>query len=245
MKIIIAIGLLLAAGCRQEDRLVKLAEEATPKTVMVYVQADMDMVSLVISKGGLKVERSTQSVRLSGSGVFISPSGHVLTAAHLVSVGRPTKIDVCVYNGECYEADRLYKEEKTDLMLLKVSTAAGTTPYARLADPRQLKVGQSVFAIGNPKGLEWSVSHGIISRLNTDEAGYNMTQSDTFINPGNSGGPLFNMDGHLIGINSRMIGAINAPVFTGLGFSTQSGQILEFLTRFRGLEQAFEKPFGF
>ena len=107
-----------------------------------------------------------------------------------------------------------------------------TTPYVNIADPRGLKVGQEVIAIGSPAGLSFSVTNGIISALYRDfNHAYNVTQSNTAINPGNSGGPLFNLKGELVGINSFFIMARpEFPVFTGLGFSVQSGQCIEFLT---------------
>lgn len=228
---------VMLVGCRSESRLVGLAEDAKPKTVMVYVSTIVPVFTLTFSEKGIEIEQSTRTVRMSGSGVLVSPNGHVLTAQHLL-VGDVQEITVNALTGG-YKAECLYAEEKTDLMLLKIEAATSryVFPYAKVADPRSLKVGQDVFAVGNPLGLEWTVTHGIISRLNTDEVGYNMTQSDTFINPGNSGGPLFNYDGELIGINSRMVPPVNAAIFTGLGFSTQSGQIIEFLTRFKGLER--------
>lgn len=246
MKRLISLAILagLLAGCATSEKLVKLSDETLPKSTTISVATVVEVLNLTIEKDKLKIERSTQTAQIGGSGVFISPNGHILTCAHLMSVGVPGDVTVCQYDGTCQKADVIYKEERLDLMLLKVEVSS-PVPYARLADPRKLRVGQEVLAIGNPLRFGFTVTHGIISALNRDELGvYNMTQSDAFINPGNSGGPLFNLKGELIGINSRIVPPVDAPIFTGLGFSVQSGQILEFLTRFRGIDRAFRTPRG-
>lgn len=203
---------------KPKERYVAMLQEALPKSVSVYVS------------GELEGHRG----RFLGSGVYISKRGHVLTAAHLFSMDKMTGITVCDYQGTCTGAELLYKEDNKDLALLK--SGFDDTPVAKLADPRKLKVGQEVLAIGNPLGLNNSVCHGIISALYRDEIGgmYNMTQSDTMINPGNSGGPLFNLNGELVGINSSIVPVVPfLPINSGLAFSVQSGQIIEFLTRFK------------
>lgn len=145
--------------------------------------------------------------------------------------------------GTCTAGEVLHKEDGLDLALLQ-SNFDTPTPYARIADPRKLRVGQEVLAVGSPLGFTFSVSHGIVSALNRDDLGvYNMTQSDAFLNPGNSGGPLFNLKGDIIGINSRIVPPVPANIFTGLGFSVQSGQIVEFLTRVRNKYLQLEKGF--
>jgi S1-C subfamily serine protease len=137
----------------------------------------------------------------------------------------------------------LYIQKDKDLALLK--TFREGSPYVRLADTRDLRAGQEVFAIGAPLGNAFSVSNGIISALNRDEIRYNSLQTNAAINPGNSGGPLFNLKGELVGINSFIESPLaNAPVFTGLGFSVESGQILEFLASYKSLpnNKSFKLP---
>lgn len=220
------LGALIVTCLRKssEERFVQVAEETLPKTVMIQAAVTVEM-------RGMKLSGTVR-----GAGVFISPNGHVLTAAHLLWADEVGDVTICDYLGDCRKGELLFQYDRFDLALFKIETS-GTTPFAKLADPRSLKVGQEVLAIGNPLGFEWSVSHGIISALYRDDTTmYNMTQSDAFINPGNSGGPLFDIHGKLVGINSRIYPPVNAPVFTGIGMSAQVGQIIEFLARFRGLE---------
>lgn len=230
-------SLCLAAlvGCTPQERFVSVVDKSLDKTTMVYVNTVVDAVSITFDRGQLRIKRSTETVTVRGSGVIVTPQGHMLTAAHLFFVGRSSTVTVCQYNNVCDEAELLFRDDRKDLALLKIPTKK-PLPFVQVADPRDLKVGQEVVVIGNPLGFEWSVSHGVISALNRDDEDmYNMTQSDAAMNPGNSGGPVFNMDGELIGINSRIYPPINAPVFTGLGFSVSCGQVREFLTKFKGL----------
>lgn len=226
----IVAGLL--AGCGTTERFVKVSEDVVPKTVDIHVLGVAKELVLTIKDGNFEIEEATVPVHVEGAGVFVSPNNHVLTCAHLFWLDKITSISVCTQDGTCTAAELLHKEDGLDLGLLQTYFDA-PTPYARIADPRKLKVGQEVLAIGSPLGLPFSVSHGIISALNRDDIGYNMTQSDAFLNPGNSGGPLFNLNHEIVGINSRILPPVRANIFTGLGFSVQSGQIIEFLTRVR------------
>lgn len=226
----------------KKDKLVALSQETLPKSTTIHVSGIAEQWVMVQDGDRFNVTKATVPVSYTGSGVFISPNNHVLTCAHLFELQEINSITVCDYFGNCTAAELLFKEDRLDLALLNTYFTT-PTPCATLADPRDLKVGQEVIAIGTPLGLPFSVSHGIISALNRDDFGvYNMTQSDCFMNPGNSGGPLFNMKGELIGINSRIV-CSNMFVcsFSGIGLSVQSGQILEFLTRYRGLDKAFPK----
>lgn len=242
MRTLISAGVifLLFTGCAYgRSKYVKMAEKVQPKTTMIQVETVVEVMGLSFTEKGIEINKATQTVTLRGSGVFISPAGHVLSCDHLLDKGEIQRVQVCDYYSNCYDADILYRESKRDLSLLKVN-AKESTAYALLADPRSLEVGEEVIAVGNPYGLEFTVTRGIISSLNRDlgdPAGYNLVQTDAPINPGNSGGPLFNMRGELVGINVRGV-----PNADGLGFAAESGQILEFLTRFRGLEKAFSIP---
>ncbi len=233
MKTWLLAGLMFfGAGCATKERYVEAAKEASTKATMVYVKAvettllfDFDGKKLVISK-------STAPVTYMGSGVFISPYGHILTCAHLFD-GIDVSTTVLIHHSNGYAfGEVLYMDISKDLALVKIDAAG--MPYAKLADPRTLAVGQEVIAVGNPVGLEWTVTKGIISALNRDmNTGYNLVQHDAANNPGNSGGPLFNLDGKLVGINNSGIMGRD-----GIGFSVESGQLVEFLTRFRGIDKS-------
>ncbi len=243
MKIIgIALLALMSVGCAAKEKLVDLSADTLPKTVSIEVTGTAETVMLKFDgKDTFTIEKATVPVNVRGAGVYISEYGHVLTCDHLFTLTSISTITVCNYSNVCTTAEILFREPQLDLALIRSPTTVDSK-FARLADPRKLRVGQEVLAVGNPLGFSFSVTHGIISALYRDEVGvYNMTQSDAFINPGNSGGGLFNMKGELIGINSRIVPPVRGPVFTGLGFSVQSGQIVEFLTRFRGLEKVIPK----
>lgn len=211
------------------DRFVDVAARGTAKTLMIYSTMEGD-------------ESTDKTGTYMGTGVFISSNNHILTCAHLFDHGRVTGITVCNENGDCGPADLLGMDTKRDLALLQ-SFYDTPTPYADLADPRTLRVGQEVLAIGQPLGIVFTVNHGIISALNRDiGVFYNLTQSDVMISPGNSGGPLFNLDGKLVGINNRMISTnMFFPTNPGISFSVQPAQIIEFVTRIRKQYQDLPK----
>jgi S1-C subfamily serine protease len=229
---------LFQTGCAIGERYVKVSNESIPKAVMIEVKAIVTQTTLIIDEEGLRVEQATVTVKVRGSGVFISPEGHILTCDHLFEFDQVLDAVAIDYLGNVYKGEILFQEQRLDLALMKINVDPAVD-YARIADPHKLRVGQEVIAVGNPLGFEFSISHGIISALNRDGLGVpNMTQSDAFLNPGNSGGPLFNLKGELVGINSRIVPPVNANIFTGLGFSVCPEQIIEFLGRFRGLDQA-------
>lgn len=227
-----ALFALVAWPTSEKEKFVALSAEVVPKTVMITVIANVEQVRLYVTPDGLELKKSTVTVQIRGSGVLISPRGHVLTCKHLINEGEILSITIKTFDGYEHKGDVLAVDTQNDLSLMRIYE--NTPDFAKLADPRKFRVGQEVIAVGNPLGLEFSVTHGIISALNRDIAhDYNVTQSDTFINPGNSGGPLFNIHGELVGINVFMIPPINSPVFTGNGFSVQTGQIIEFLTKYK------------
>lgn len=232
------ILLLLTVGCAPTERLVKLSEQTLPKTVSITVSGVIETLVLKFDgKDSFSIETATIPVKFRGAGVYISENNHILTCDHLFNMLSITSVTVCNYSDVCSEAEVVFRDANLDLGLLQ-TTSTVKSDYAKLADPHKIRVGQEVLAIGNPLGFPFSVTHGIVSALNRDSVGVrNMTQSDAFINPGNSGGGLFNMNGELIGINSRIVPPVPANIFTGLGFSIQSEQIVEFLTRFRGLDK--------
>lgn len=229
---IASVFMLFLTGCGTKEKFVMLSEEVVPKTVDISVFGVAKRPIFVVDGDKFVVKEVTATVRVGGSGVFVSPNNHVLTCQHLFWPEKITSIIICKDDGECTFGEILHQEHKLDLALLQANFD-NPTPYARIADPRTLKVGQEVLAVGSPLGLAFSVSQGIISALHRDVGVHNMTQSDAFLNPGNSGGPLFNLKGEIVGINSRIMPPRPGVFFTGVGFSVQSGQIVEFLTRVR------------
>ena len=146
-------------------------------------------------------DEETQSL---GAGIIVSADGYVVTNAHVAAGGQ--KITVTTYDDEVYEAELIGMDSKTDIALLKVIHPQNFEP-ATFADSEDIRVGNTVFAVGNPFGLGNSVSSGIISAKERDiEKGPydNFIQTDAAINQGNSGGPLFNMHGKIIGMNTAI-----------------------------------------
>lgn len=230
------IGSVFLIGCGIKERFVSVADETVNKSVALYVSGIVDGYVMTKTPDGFSIEKATHTVTYTCSGAFVSPNNHVLSCDHCFDLLSISGITVCNNNGDCTAGELLNKDGSIDLALIK-SNFTEPTPYFRIADPRNVRVGQEVIAIGTPLGFPFSVSHGIVSALNRDLGVYNMIQSDAFLNPGNSGGPLVNLNGELVGINSRIVPPVPANIFTGLGFSVSSGSIIEFITKFRGLDE--------
>ncbi|MCX5836751.1 MAG: DegQ family serine endoprotease [Deltaproteobacteria bacterium] len=140
-----------------------------------------------------------------GSGFIISTDGYIFTNNHVVE--QADKILVKLSTGREYEAKIIGKDSKTDLALIKIKPGE-SLPVADIGDSEKLRVGDWVIAIGNPFGLEQTVTAGIVSakgRVIGAGPYDNFIQTDASINPGNSGGPLFNMEGKVIGINTAIV----------------------------------------
>ncbi len=140
-----------------------------------------------------------------GSGFVIDAQGHIVTNAHVID--EADEINVTLSDGRSLSAIVVGADKKLDLALLKIE-AGNSLPIARLGDSDALKVGEWVLAIGNPFGLEQTVTAGIVSakgRVIGAGPYDDFIQTDASINPGNSGGPLFNTAGEVIGINTAII----------------------------------------
>ncbi len=157
-----------------------------------------------------------------GTGMIINDKGFILTNNHVVAGA--TQIQVALSDGSEYPAKVIGTDPKTDLAVVKID-AKGTLSYVTFGDSDKVQVGEWVVAIGQPQGLNESVSQGIISALHRqgimDPNTYqDFLQTDAAINPGNSGGPLINLDGKVIGINSII--ASQSGGFEGIGFAIPS-----------------------
>ncbi|HEX8778565.1 MAG TPA: trypsin-like peptidase domain-containing protein [Rhodanobacter sp.] len=154
-----------------------------------------------------------------GSGVIVSAQGYVLTNYHVIS--HAFDIQVLLYDGRVAKASVVGSDEETDLAVLKID--AGNLPVIRLAEQKP-RPGDVVLAIGNPLGLNQTVTMGIVSAVGRQLNGTSaedFIQTDAAINLGNSGGALVNAEGRLVGINTALIGkAANAE---GIGFAIPAG----------------------
>jgi S1-C subfamily serine protease len=155
----------------------------------------------------------------SGSGAAIAPDGYILTNSHVIHNAR--EVSVHFMDGSVRSAETVGEDPPTDLAVLKVMAAG--LPYLEIGDSNALKVGQLVIAVGNPLGLESTVSTGVVSSLGrairsiSGRLIENIIQHTAPLNPGNSGGPLINTRGQVVGINTAIIAAAQ-----GIGFSIPS-----------------------
>jgi serine protease Do len=157
-----------------------------------------------------------------GTGMVIDSEGNILTNNHVV--GGATKITVKMASGEEFEAKVVGADPKTDLAVIKIK-AAHDISCLKFGDSDKLRVGEWVVAIGNPRGLEQTVTAGIISAKHRtgimDPSSYqDFIQTDAAINPGNSGGPLLNLTGDVIGVNAAIVSESGG--FEGIGFAIPS-----------------------
>jgi serine protease DegS/serine protease DegQ len=155
-----------------------------------------------------------------GSGVIVSAQGYVLTNNHVIA--NADDIQVLLYDGRIAKATLVGADEETDLAVLKID--AGNLPVVKIADSRALRAGDVVLAIGNPLGLNQTVTMGIVSAVGrqlSSSSAEDFIQTDAAINLGNSGGALVNARGELVGINTLLIGRqANAE---GIGFAIPVG----------------------
>ena len=167
---------------------------------------------------GETAPRENNNQRSLGSGILISKDGEILTNYHVVRSADTIKVKLADQSE--YDARLIGKDDRTDLALIKVRKSLGNMPFAKLGASSQLDVGDWVMAIGNPFGLEHTVTAGIVSakgRVIGAGPYDNFIQTDASINPGNSGGPLINGVGEVIGVNSAIFSQSGGNV--GIGFA--------------------------
>ncbi len=161
-----------------------------------------------------------------GTGMIIDAQGHILTNHHVA--GGATKIEVTLADGDQYPAKLVGTDPKTDLAVIHIA-AKEQLPHVTFGDSDKVEVGEWVVAIGHPRGLDQTVTQGIISAKHrrgiTDPSSYqDFLQTDAAINPGNSGGPLLNLQGEVIGVNAVI--ASQSGGFEGIGFAIPSNMAL-------------------
>jgi serine protease Do len=163
-----------------------------------------------------------QELKGLGTGMLIDNQGHILTNNHVV--GGATEINVLLANEKSFPAKLVGTDPKTDLAVVQISTDE-KLPSVTFGDSDKMAVGDWVVAIGHPRGLDQTVTQGIISAKHRrgvlDPSTYqDYLQTDAAINPGNSGGPLINLDGQVIGVNAAI--ASQSGGFEGIGFAIPS-----------------------
>jgi len=157
----------------------------------------------------------------SGSGSIIDTKGHILTNHHVVANAQ--KLEVTLADGSKWPAKLVGSDPDNDLAVIKIEALKEKLKVIPMGDSKNLKIGQKVLAIGNPFGLQRTLTTGIVSSLGRtirSEVGTlieDVIQTDAAINPGNSGGPLLNSEGEIVGINSAIISPTGGSV--GIGFA--------------------------
>ena len=157
----------------------------------------------------------------SGSGSIIDTKGHILTNHHVVANAQ--KLEVTLADGSKWPAKLIGSDPDNDLAVIKIEVPKEKLRVISMGNSKSLRIGQKVLAIGNPFGLQRTLTTGIISSLGRtirSEVGTlieDVIQTDAAINPGNSGGPLLNSEGEIVGINSAIISPTGGSV--GIGFA--------------------------
>jgi len=195
-----------------EKATVELFERSRGSVVFITTRAE---VRDLWTRNVFSVPRGT------GSGFIWDDAGHVVTNYHVVE--NASEATVKLADGRDYRAALVGASRGHDIAVLKIGVGFKRPPPVPLGTSHDLKVGQKVFAIGNPFGLDWSLTTGIVSALDRSLGEDNgaviehLIQTDAAINPGNSGGPLLDSAGRLIGINTAIYSPSGANA--GIGFS--------------------------
>ena len=199
-----------------------LVKRVSPAVVNIYttttarVQRRLPFPFPGMPQAGERVQNSL------GSGVLVRPDGLIVTNAHVVKGA--DEIRVVLADRREFDAKLVTQDERYDLALLRIDTSGDKFPFLEMRDSDSIEVGDVVLAIGNPFGLNQTVTSGIISALARSAGGVNdssfFIQTDAAINPGNSGGALVSLDGRLIGINTAIYSQTGGSV--GIGFATPS-----------------------
>ncbi|TAK07027.1 MAG: DegQ family serine endoprotease [Candidatus Manganitrophaceae bacterium] len=172
-------------------------------------------------------ERAPEAPPGSGSGVIIDKKGFIVTNNHVV--GDAEEVEVRLSDKTKFTGKVVGKDPDTDLALVKIESTKDL-PFAMLGDSSSIKVGQWVIAVGNPFGLDRTVTVGVVSALGRENVNLSryedFIQTDASINPGNSGGPLFNIRGEVVGINTAIINFAQ-----GIGFAIPSNMVQSISTQ--------------
>lgn len=201
-----------------DEEYVRLIEAVVPSVVSitssrtVLQPAPLTIEDLIAGRQRAQKALSTSV----GSGVIVSKEGHILTNHHVIA--GMTELRIQLSDGRNLAARLIGSDRATDLAVLKVD-APNLEPLP-LGDSDNLRVGQQIFAVGNPYGLDETVTRGIVSaigRRTRSDSGVDAIQHDAAVNPGNSGGPLLNLRGEIVGINSAIYTRTGG--FQGISFA--------------------------
>jgi S1-C subfamily serine protease len=230
--LVVGLAGLGAAACHAQTAEVPAAErQFTPEertNIAVYEAVNRSVVNIntkaTVSSGLFLLEVPSDGA---GSGIVLDKQGHLLTNFHVVEGAK--EIQVLLFDGSSHPAAIVGFDPATDVAVIKVDAPADLLQPVAFGTSNDLRVGQRVFAIGNPFGLERTLTTGIISSLNrslptrTGRTIKSIIQTDAAINPGNSGGPLLDSTARLIGMNTAI--ASRTGQSAGVGFAIPVGTL--------------------
>ncbi|MDE5854243.1 MAG: trypsin-like peptidase domain-containing protein, partial [Ruminococcus sp.] len=231
-----AMGLITPEN---SDSSILTTEDAVNKVLPSVVGIESKFTMISNNNGyffGFSGEQSTETSVGTGTGVIITDNGYIVTNAHVIydsqyGAGLASDISVLLNDDKSYDAEVIGYDTDCDLAVLKIN--AENLNAAEFGDSENLKLGESVIAIGNPLGFELmnTVTSGIVSGLNRNitinDKSMNLIQTDAAINSGNSGGPLINKYGQVIGINSSKMSNTygSGASIEGIGFAIPANEV--------------------
>lgn len=204
-------GQLFSAGLTDEEK----------NNIAIYEKVSDGVVNVTSTAVQMDFFFNAFPTQGSGSGSIIDTKGHILTNHHVVANAQ--KLEVTLADGSKWPAKLVGSDPDSDLAAIKIEAPKEKLKVVSMGDSKNLKIGQKVLAIGNPFGLQRTLTTGIVSsvgRTIRSDSGTlieDVIQTDAAINPGNSGGPLLNSDGEIIGINSAILSPSGGNV--GIGFA--------------------------
>jgi S1-C subfamily serine protease len=220
------------------------AERVGPAVVKVELSADASRAQPSRrGRGGRPSPRrpDNDGFQAAGSGVIYDSHGRIITNAHVVSAAGGAGLSVVLSDGRRFTAAVEFSDPAVDIAVLRVA-APVALPVAEIVSA-PVKVGQLVVAIGNPFGLSWTVTAGVVSAtgrslpMGPGQQLTDLIQTDTPINPGNSGGPLVDAHGRVVGITTAVM-----PYARGLGFAVPTATVLGAIARYRERLDASGRP---
>lgn len=207
-----------------EKNSIEIFEKASPAVVNVRTKGNS------VNFFGRRIERELAS----GTGIVWDENGYIVTNLHVVEpalIQRMTELEVVFEGNQVFDAEFVGAVSTRDIAVLRIGAPAGLLEPVTIGESDNLRVGQTVMAIGNPFGLDRTLSTGVIGgldrriRTDHDRELSGMIQTDAAINPGNSGGPLLDSAGRLIGVNTALISTTGDS--SGLGFAVPVADVLE------------------
>lgn len=240
----------VAGLARLDEEYAKLCAAVLPSVVSVNTKALVQRQRMMQFGFFNLPQMTVEEQQGLGSGAIISNEGHVITNYHVIAGA--TEVKVVMNDGKEYDAQVIDGSKVRDIALIKIDSDRKDFPPLNFADSEKARVGEIVFAVGNPFGLSGTVTQGIISARNrtlSDNAALDYLQTDSVINPGNSGGPLVNIRGEILGVNVAIFrGDQNVQAWQGVGLAVpgnEAKRVVDSVLALRAGKKGLPPPKGF